>query len=68
MAVFSILDREKNGTISKENFKTALSGGRNEELMANFEHVWKKITDEVNAKESDSIDFEEFKIGMRIMK
>jgi Ca2+-binding EF-hand superfamily protein len=30
MAVFSILDREKSGYITKENFKTALSGGKND--------------------------------------
>jgi len=66
--IFSVLDRDKTGCITKENFQTALGGGKNEELMANFDHVWQKITEEVNAKDEDSIDFEEFKTGMRIMK
>jgi Ca2+-binding EF-hand superfamily protein len=68
MAVFSILDREKSGYITKENFKTALSGGKNDQLMHNFEDCWKKITDAVNTKKEQQMDFEEFKTGMRIMK
>jgi Ca2+-binding EF-hand superfamily protein len=30
--------------------------------------MWKKITEAVNTKNDEAIDFEEFKTGMRIMK
>lgn len=57
---FSLFDKDESGSISAEEIKAVLCGGKKID-----EDVWNQVVNEVDADGNGEIDFEEFSIMMR---
>jgi calcium-dependent protein kinase len=57
---FNLFDKDESGSISADEIKAILCGGKNID-----EEVWNQVISEVDGDGNGEIDFEEFSIMMR---